>query len=73
MPASAFTLEIGTGLSNSAVATALRVRIAIAGVSGVRRLKLCPRGVYGRGGVLAILGVFILKLKARGGVIRFAI
>ena len=57
-------LEIGIGLGNNAVVTASQMRIIIAGVLKARRLKLYPKGVYGRGGVSAILGVFIPKPKA---------
>ena len=56
VPASVFTLEIRTGLGNSAVITALRVRIAITDISEAGRLKLYPKGIYGRRGSLTILG-----------------
>ena len=52
----AFTLKIKTGLGNNAVVITLRTRMAIAGVSGARRLKLYFKGVYGRRGGSAILG-----------------
>ena len=61
------------GLSNNAVVIASRVRIAIAGVLRAGRLKLCSGGIYGRRGVSVILGVFMPKLKARGGVVKLAI
>ena len=51
-----FILKIGTGLSNNAVVTALRIRMAIADVSGAGRLKLYLKNVYGREGGSAILG-----------------
>ena len=47
MPAFIFMLEIRMGLSNGVVITALRIQIAIAGVLGAGRLKLCFGGVYG--------------------------
>ena len=40
-------LKIGIGLGKGAVVTALRVRIVIAGVLRVGRLKLYPGGIYG--------------------------
>ena len=66
-------LKIRIGLNNNAVITASQIRIAIAGILKAGRLKLYFKGVYGRGGVLAILGVFMPKLKARGGVIKLTI
>ena len=68
-----FILKIRIGLGNGAVITALRVRIAITGVLRAGRLELYLRGIYGRRGVLAIFGVFMPKLKARGKVIRLTI
>ena len=74
MPTSAFTLKIRTGLGNGAVAAALRVQMAIAGVSGAGRLELCPGGICGRGGGSAILGYLLcLSQRHEGRVMMLAI